>query len=307
MHARLSGRAHLHEQSGRETPRLVGRTSERRSAARPRARTPLRWGVLRAREVSDHAREQRGRARYESRRKLHPERRTMSAGCLHRRTVRDGRRRRWLRGALRRHHRAPAASGCDGARRGDALLDRAHPGCACRGSSRAFLSRSSTSPQEGSSSGSCLLRMREPDGEIVPPNSFLPTAERYGLIGEIDNWVIGRASEIAAELGPVQLNLSARSTRRSGGRGHDRARLEGERRRSLLVGVRDHRDGTDRRRGSGDHLPRPRARARLQARARRLRQRLRRVHLPQASAGRPPEDRRGVRPGPRHRAPQAGT
>jgi PAS domain S-box-containing protein len=56
-----------------------------------------------------------------------------------------------------------------------------------------------------------LLRMREPGGEIVSPISYLPVAEQYGLIADIDSWVIGRAAEIAAEVGPVQLNLSARS------------------------------------------------------------------------------------------------
>jgi PAS domain S-box-containing protein len=56
-----------------------------------------------------------------------------------------------------------------------------------------------------------LLRMREPDGEVVAPARYLPIAEQYGLIGDIDSWVIGRATEIAAEMGPVQLNLSARS------------------------------------------------------------------------------------------------
>jgi PAS domain S-box-containing protein len=56
-----------------------------------------------------------------------------------------------------------------------------------------------------------LLRMREPDGEMVAPARYLPIAEQYGLIADIDSWVIGRATEIAAEMGPVQLNLSARS------------------------------------------------------------------------------------------------
>ncbi|HXP36160.1 MAG TPA: EAL domain-containing protein, partial [Solirubrobacteraceae bacterium] len=56
-----------------------------------------------------------------------------------------------------------------------------------------------------------LLRMREPDGEIVAPARYLPIAEQYGLIADIDSWVIGRATQIAAEVGPVQLNLSARS------------------------------------------------------------------------------------------------
>ncbi|MEP6487159.1 EAL domain-containing protein [Microcoleus vaginatus GB2-A3] len=35
-----------------------------------------------------------------------------------------------------------------------------------------------------------LLRMLDEDGKIVSPNEFIPAAERYGLITEIDCWVI---------------------------------------------------------------------------------------------------------------------
>jgi EAL domain-containing protein (putative c-di-GMP-specific phosphodiesterase class I) len=56
-----------------------------------------------------------------------------------------------------------------------------------------------------------LLRMRDPSGEIIGPGDFLPVAEKYGLIGDIDRWVIERASEIAALSGAVELNLSAHS------------------------------------------------------------------------------------------------
>jgi PAS domain S-box-containing protein len=56
-----------------------------------------------------------------------------------------------------------------------------------------------------------LLRMREPDGEIVSPGAFLHVAEQYALIGEIDWWVIRRAAEIAAQGAAVELNISARS------------------------------------------------------------------------------------------------
>ena len=35
-----------------------------------------------------------------------------------------------------------------------------------------------------------LLRMRGEDGELIPPGSFLPTAERFGLIQQIDSWVV---------------------------------------------------------------------------------------------------------------------
>ena len=56
-----------------------------------------------------------------------------------------------------------------------------------------------------------LLRMRAEDGEIIAPGEFLPAAERYGLISEIDRWVIRQAVQIAAEGVPTEFNLSGRS------------------------------------------------------------------------------------------------
>jgi EAL domain-containing protein (putative c-di-GMP-specific phosphodiesterase class I) len=56
-----------------------------------------------------------------------------------------------------------------------------------------------------------LLRVREPDGTIVGPGSYLPVAEQCGLIGDIDRWVIRRGAEIAAKGCPVQVNVSAHS------------------------------------------------------------------------------------------------
>src|SRR6201992_2455347 len=40
-----------------------------------------------------------------------------------------------------------------------------------------------------------LVRMLSEDGDIIPPAAFLPMAERFGVIGEIDRWVTsaGRA------------------------------------------------------------------------------------------------------------------
>lgn len=35
-----------------------------------------------------------------------------------------------------------------------------------------------------------LLRMKARDGSLVPPMSFIPIAERYGLMGDIDYWVM---------------------------------------------------------------------------------------------------------------------
>jgi diguanylate cyclase (GGDEF)-like protein/PAS domain S-box-containing protein len=53
-----------------------------------------------------------------------------------------------------------------------------------------------------------LIRMLSDAGEIIPPVAFLPTAERFGLIQEIDRWVTGQALRLAtAEVG-VAINLS---------------------------------------------------------------------------------------------------
>lgn len=56
-----------------------------------------------------------------------------------------------------------------------------------------------------------LLRMMSPTGEIIGPDQFLPIAERYGLMPEIDRWVIHEATRLTAESGPTQFNLSAAS------------------------------------------------------------------------------------------------
>ncbi|MGD0808616.1 MAG: EAL domain-containing protein [Acidimicrobiales bacterium] len=56
-----------------------------------------------------------------------------------------------------------------------------------------------------------LLRMVGRDGEIIPPGMFLPAAEKYGLIAEIDRWVVSRSVELAAQGRPIECNLSAAS------------------------------------------------------------------------------------------------
>lgn len=61
-----------------------------------------------------------------------------------------------------------------------------------------------------------LLRMRDEDGTLHTPAAFLDTAERFGLIREIDYWVLRKAMEVqaqsAARGSPVALavNLSGR-------------------------------------------------------------------------------------------------
>ncbi|AMO77801.1 EAL domain-containing protein [Pseudomonas citronellolis] len=44
-----------------------------------------------------------------------------------------------------------------------------------------------------------LLRVLDENGRLVPPNDFIPAAERYGLMPLIDRWVANRAFEILAE------------------------------------------------------------------------------------------------------------
>jgi diguanylate cyclase (GGDEF)-like protein/PAS domain S-box-containing protein len=56
-----------------------------------------------------------------------------------------------------------------------------------------------------------LLRMRDHDDGLIAPLAFLPTAERCGLIGAIDQWVIGRAIRLARSGQCVAINLSAAS------------------------------------------------------------------------------------------------
>ncbi|MBK6846012.1 MAG: EAL domain-containing protein [Proteobacteria bacterium] len=62
-----------------------------------------------------------------------------------------------------------------------------------------------------------LVRMVDPSGAIVLPGVFLPAAERYGLISQIDRWVVGETLKLLSESFPpgraprVSINLSAAS------------------------------------------------------------------------------------------------
>ena len=65
----------------------------------------------------------------------------------------------------------------------------------------------------GKRSVELLLRMVGHHGELVMPGSFLPVAEKYGLIGEIDRWVTTEAIRLAGGGLNVAVNLSAHSIR----------------------------------------------------------------------------------------------
>jgi EAL domain-containing protein (putative c-di-GMP-specific phosphodiesterase class I) len=63
----------------------------------------------------------------------------------------------------------------------------------------------------GQPSEEVLLRMVASDGEVIPPGAFLPVAEKYGLITEIDQWVAKQAVRLAATGRHVSVNLSTES------------------------------------------------------------------------------------------------
>ena len=58
-----------------------------------------------------------------------------------------------------------------------------------------------------------LLRLTDNNGELIPPNLFIPASEKYGLITEIDRWVIRHTLAAIAALEPdlstrYSINLS---------------------------------------------------------------------------------------------------
>jgi len=61
-----------------------------------------------------------------------------------------------------------------------------------------------------------LVRMRDENGRQIPPGAFLPTVERYNLMGQLDSWVLKHTlAELSKEsapldkIGRVFINLSA--------------------------------------------------------------------------------------------------
>ena len=63
----------------------------------------------------------------------------------------------------------------------------------------------------GCPSSELLIRMKGRNGEVIGPNAFLGVAEKYGLIEEIDQWVVKQAVRLASQRRHVGVNLSAES------------------------------------------------------------------------------------------------
>ncbi len=58
----------------------------------------------------------------------------------------------------------------------------------------------SNSPHTEPAHYEVLVRLVSNSGELISPAAFLPTAERFGIMPQIDNWVITRAIEKLAEV-----------------------------------------------------------------------------------------------------------
>lgn len=56
-----------------------------------------------------------------------------------------------------------------------------------------------------------LVRILEEDGAIISPGEFIPTAERFGLIRELDRWVTNAGLRLALAGERVAINLSGQS------------------------------------------------------------------------------------------------
>ena len=58
-----------------------------------------------------------------------------------------------------------------------------------------------------------LVRLRSEEylAPVLPPADFLPAAERFGLVGEIDRYMVHRGIELAAGGRAVEINLSGQS------------------------------------------------------------------------------------------------
>ncbi len=66
-----------------------------------------------------------------------------------------------------------------------------------------------------------LIRMKNDDGELIPPGAFLPAAERYSVIEQIDAWVIENTLRLLSEsrhfleeMSFISINLSGQSMTR---------------------------------------------------------------------------------------------
>ena len=148
-----------------------------------------------------------------------------------------------------------------------------------------------------------LLRLRGEDGTLIAPNAFLPAAERFSLVGDIDRWVIRQSFRVLHEQSgqDAPIGLAINLSDAFADPGHARAihhQLPGRvRRRSARRDLRSQRvHGTEQHRCPAPADPGIAA-VRVPLRAGRFRHRVLLVRPPQAPRRRFPEDRRLLHPG----------
>lgn len=63
--------------------------------------------------------------------------------------------------------------------------------------------------KQGNDHYELLVRMLDENGDIVPPNDFIPTAEQYNIMSSIDRWVLNTALKMlsACELSDAKSNI----------------------------------------------------------------------------------------------------
>jgi EAL domain-containing protein (putative c-di-GMP-specific phosphodiesterase class I) len=64
-----------------------------------------------------------------------------------------------------------------------------------------------------------LVRLREEEARMLPPGDFLPAFEHYGMMAELDRWVVRNALRKLGEGGPVRrlnINVSAQTIEETG-------------------------------------------------------------------------------------------
>ena len=148
-----------------------------------------------------------------------------------------------------------------------------------------------------------LVRWHRPGHGLVPPNDFIPVAERTSLIFEVERWVLTRGVRARGQLAParpgLQLPHRRQHLRPPPDRGRPaqrrRGRADPQRRRSLDARARTHRDSAARGHRTGDGGARLAAGTRDHDRGRRLRHRLLVDDLSATPADRHGEDRPQLR------------
>lgn len=152
----------------------------------------------------------------------------------------------------------------------------------------------------GAPSEELLLRMVGRDGEVILPGSFLPVAERFGLIAEIDRWVIARSVRRAAEGAQrVDVNLSAASMGASDLLPYIERQLREAGADPGLVVFEITETALMRDAAAGENLALWPGQPRLRDRSRRLRHGVRELHLSEAVAHHLSQDRPRLRARPR--------